>query len=56
MTSKPVDCAAYLKKMFSVIESWHTDAKTGLVDYGAVSLDDQYGEFEEGRRGRTGST
>ena len=22
--------------MFSVIESWHTDAKTGLVDYGAV--------------------
>lgn len=47
VTSKPVDCAAYLKKMFSVIESWHTDAKTGLVDYGAVSLDDQYGEFEE---------
>lgn len=47
VTSKPVDCAAYLKKMFSVIESWHTDAKTGLVDYGAISLDDQYGEFEE---------
>lgn len=47
VTSKPVDAAAYLRKMFSLVESRHVDHKTGKVDYGAIALDDQFGAFEE---------
>jgi glutaredoxin len=47
VSSKPVDAAAYLRKMFSIIESYHVSAETGMVDYEGIALDDQYGAFEE---------
>jgi len=47
VTSNPVNTSAYLRKMFSLVESRHVDQKTGKVDYGAIALDDQFGAFEE---------
>ena len=47
VTKTPVEATAHWKKMFSVVESRHFDDKKGNVDYGAIALDDRYGEFEE---------